>query len=469
MAGRLIHILGTSSNAGKTTIAMAICRILKRKGYSIAPFKAMNMSLNSISTPKGEEISRAQWLQAKASGIEPDWRMNPILLKPEGMEKSQVICKGVSLGRMTVEQYGHFLRHEGREIVTNALSDLLEDYDFVIGEGSGSCAEINLYERDISNTWITRRFNGVGILVTNIEFGGSFGSLYGTKKIAQYSDVIHYFVINNMRGNNRMLQSGIEFLENETGMKCLGVIPHMEHQLPGEDSLDYMKEGQGKVGVVKYPFFENYSDIDFLSANKLFRYIRLPQEMNGIETLILPGSKNVKEDLKFIKSNGLWDRILEFRRSGGRIVGICGGYQILSKRITFQQGDRPVDGLGLLNTEFIYSSNKTVQMGKYSSLRENPNIQGEGYEIHYGQVSKNEEDPFLIFRLKPEGAISRDGKIIGTNVHDILSNREFIEYLTGVKLKETYDEILERNIDEFSQRVSANLKTTILSQIINGH
>ncbi|MGP6207132.1 cobyric acid synthase [Cuniculiplasma sp. SKW3] len=469
MTGKFIHVLGTSSNAGKTTLTMAICRILKDKGFKVAPFKAMNMSLNSVSTQKGEEISRAQWLQAKASGIEPDWRMNPILLKPEGMGKSQVICRGTSLGEMTVEQYGEFLRNEGRKAVREALSDLLRNFEYVIGEGSGSCAEVNLYDRDISNTWLTDEFKGKGILVTNIEFGGAFGSLYGTKKIAQYPDTISYFVINNMRGNHNMLQSGIEFIENETGMKCLGVIPHLENHLPGEDSLDYIKQGRGNVGVIRYPFFENYSDVDFLSANGLFRYVTTREDMDGIKTILLPGSKNVRNDMEFLKETGLWDKIIEFHRQGGMVIGICGGYQIISKKVTFHNGEEPVNGLGLLNTEFTYSNVKTVQMGEYSSKLENLEFHGTGYEIRYGQIVKNSERPFLLFRSRKEGSISQDGRVIGTNVHGILSNRDFLEYVTGLKLKETYDELLERNIMEFSSKVSANLKTTILSQIINGH
>lgn len=469
MAGKFIHVLGTSSNAGKTTLTMAICRILRDKGYTVAPFKAMNMSLNSVSTERGEEISRAQWLQARASRIEPDWRMNPILLKPEGMGKSQVICRGTSLGEMTVEQYGNFLKNGGRSVVRDALNDLLMNFDFVVGEGSGSCAEVNLYDRDISNTWLTEEFKGTGILVTNIEFGGAFGSLYGTKKIAHYPHTLSYFVINNMRGNHNMLQSGIEFIENETGMKCLGVIPHMENHLPGEDSLDYIKHAKGNVGVIRYPFFENYSDIDFLSANGLFRYVTTKEDMDGIKTILLPGSKNVRNDMEFLKETGLWDKILEFRRQGGMVIGICGGYQILSKNVTFYDGESPVKGLGLLNTEFTYSRVKTVQMGEYSSNLENMRFRGKGYEIHYAQILKNSEKPFLKFRSRPEGSISPDGRVIGTNVHGILSNKEFLEYVAGVQLKETYDELLERNIVEFSSKVSANLKTTILSQIINGH
>ncbi len=466
--GKLIHVLGTSSGAGKTTFAMAICRILKEKGYSVAPFKAMNMSLNSISTEEGEEISRAQWLQSKASGVRADWRMNPILLKPEGMGKSQVICKGASLGQMSIHEYGKFLHDEGRRVASEALNDLLGKYDFVVGEGSGSCAEINLYDRDISNTWITKEFNGTGILISNIESGGTFASLYGTKKLANFPETISYFVINNMRGNAEMLQSGIDFIENETGMRCLGVLPHIDHDLPGEDSLDYAKDAHGIVGVIRYPFFENYSDVDFLAANNLFTYVKNPREMNNMNTIILPGSKNVHEDIGFLKKSGLWEEIKRFHDGGGTIIGICGGYQILSRKIIF---DREVEekGLGLLDVEFVYSSRKTVTFGKYSGEAGGKKFSGDGYEIRYGQILENHEKPFLRVNSRDEGSVSENMRVIGTNVHGILNNRDFVEYLTGIEIHETYEEILEKSIRNFSNSVSANLKTSILSQIINGN
>ncbi len=446
---------------------MAMCRILKEKGYRVAPFKAMNMSLNSISTEKGEEISRAQWLQAKAAGIEADWRMNPILLKPEGMGASQVISCGKSLGKMTISEYGDFLRNRGKESVREALSSLLDEYDFVVGEGSGSCAEINLYDRDISNTWLTEEFKGTGILVTNIENGGSFASLYGTKRLAQYPDTIRYFVINNMRGNSQMLSKGIDFIEADTGMKCLGIIPHIEHNLPGEDSLDYSNAGHGKISVVKYPFFENYSDLDYLRAIGNCKYVVKPDDIDDADWIILPGSKNVKEDMEYLKKTGLWERIIGFMASGGNILGICGGFQILSKNIDFKDGNGKRKGMGFLDVDFEYSQRKTVKRVEYEGELNGNKFRGKGYEIRFGYVSRRACKNFIMADGSEEGAISPDGRIIGTNIHGILENREFLNNVLGIPVEEDYSAILNRDLDNFSHTVSANLKTSVLSQIIN--
>ena len=470
--GKLIHVMGTSSNAGKSTIAMGLCRIISDMGIRVAPFKAMNMSLNSISTPEGSEIARSQWLQARASRMAPDWRVNPILLKPEGMGKSQVIFKGKSLGSRTIDEYGKLLMNEAREVVKDALKSLLDEYEIVVAEGSGSASEINLYDRDLANTWLTNEFEGCGILVNNIENGGSFGALYGTKTLAQYPERLNYFIINNMRGRNDLLNSGIEKLSSMAGMKCLGIIPHMENNsLPGEDSLDYSKISGGRVGIIRYPYFENYSDIDPMIQMGIGRYITSAGQLDSIESLLLPGSKNVYEDIQFINKTGIAEKIKEFHERGKRIMGICGGYQMLSKTIRdpdkVQLPQNQIEGLGLLGTEFIYSKEKEVYPVKYSGKLDGTSFSGSAYFIHYGKVGKNNETSFANTDHGAEGSISMDRNIIGTNLHGILENSEIFRWLTGIKRTQSYEMLLEENIQAFSQNLSVNLKRELLMDVIN--
>ncbi len=470
--GKLIHVMGTGSNAGKSTIAMALCHIISKKGYTVSPFKAMNMSLNSVSTGEGDEISRAQWLQAKACGIEPTWKINPILLKPEGRGSSQIIAKGKSLGKMGITEYGIFLSAEGRKIAAETLEDLLSNYEYVIAEGSGSCAEINLYDRDISNTWLTEKFSGTGILVVNIEDGGSFASLYGTKKLAQFGETLEYFIINNMRGDSSMLRKGIEFVEDNTGMKCLGIIPHVDGvSLPGEDSLDYRHSPGGNVGIVKYPQFENYSDLDPLRYTGNYRYIKSKEDMAGIDSLILPGSKNVEYDMEFMKNTGIWDSVLSHYNEGKKVMGICGGYQMLSHEIydpdKIQIKSGHLKGMGILDCDFEYKLHKTVRPVKYEGSIDSAHFEGKGYEIRYGNIRRNADSPFLETDKGKEG--SRNGNAIGTNIHGLLEENEMLQWLTGMRLKKPYSEILMENIVRFSGIVSANLNIEHFSHILNGH
>lgn len=471
-AGKLIHVMGTGSNAGKSTIAMALCRIISQKGYSVSPFKAMNMSLNSISTGEGDEISRAQWLQAKACGVEPSWRINPILLKPEGKGSSQIIAKGKSLGKMGIAEYGNFLAEEGRNIVAETLGGLLSEYEYVIAEGSGSCAEINLYDRDISNTWMTDKFSGTGILVVNIENGGSFASIYGTKTLAQFGETLEYFIINNMRGDSKMLSKGIEFIGNYTGMKCLGIIPHMDGiKLPGEDSMNYGHSPGGNVGIIRYPQFENYSDLDPLRFIGNFRYITTKEDMAGIDSIILPGSKNVESDLKFMKSTGIWDSVISHHLAGKKIIGICGGYQMLSCEIDdphqIQLKSGHISGMGILDCDFEYRIHKTVRPVEYEGSINNAHFKGKGYEIRFGNVRRNAETAFLKTNIGEEGSMK--GNAIGTNVHGILEENAIMEWLTGIRPDKQYDEILMENIILVSDIISANLNIEHFSHILNGH
>lgn len=459
--GKLIHVMGTQSNAGKTTIAIALCRIFSNMGYKVSPFKAMNMSLNSISTAEGYEISRSQWLQSKAARISPDWRVNPVLLKPEGAGTSQVIFKGKSIGSRTIKDYGEFMKEHARNVVKLTLLELLEQYDIVIAEGSGSAAEVNLFDRDLSNTWLTDACGGIGILVGNIENGGVFASLVGTKELSQFPDVFKYFIINNMFGRSDMLRSGIELVAQRTGMSCLGIIPHTDIKLPGEDSVDYRKDFSGNVGIIAYPHFENYSDLDPLRAMGMGKYIKKPDDMKHLRSIILPGSKDVYKDMAFLRENGLDREIINFASRGGKILGICGGYQLLSRKIYDQDGvqmlDKCIDGLGLLNVDFSYSKYKTVKQVDYNGKLGKRNVHGTGYEIHYGEVMENNEKGIFEGGY-PVSSINTEGNVLGTNVHGLMENESVFHWITGKKPGSSYNEQLERGIKELSDHILATIK-----------
>ncbi len=462
---RIIQVLGTSSSAGKSTVTMALCRYFSNLGYSVSPFKSVNMSLNSISIEGGHEMARSQWLQAVAARTEPLTEMNPILLKPEGNRTSQVIVLGKSKGVMDYAQYGKFLSDEGKEIVRQALESLLEKYDIVVAEGAGSPAEINLYERDIANIYVSSIYNTPAILVADIERGGVFASIYGTLKLMPRPDLVKWIIINKMRGSVDLLKLGITKIEELTGKDVIGVVPFAEIRLPGEDSLDYLesRKNSGNIGVIRYPLMENYSDLDpLILSGKGFTYISEAGQYDAetCRTLILPGSKNVEQDLSYIRRNGIDKVIYEHRRRGGIILGICGGYQMLGKEISdphnVQIKSGQLKGLELLESSTIYDTEKTVRQARYRLASDGDGPQYSGYEIHYGKVVSGERS-LLQTDLGPEGSLSKDGKVIGTNIHGILENQSIMELITGSKSTFDHFSEMEKNIDLFTKAFIENV------------
>ncbi|MGP6219881.1 cobyric acid synthase [Caldiplasma sukawensis] len=464
MMGDLLHILGTSSNAGKTTITLSVIKTLRSKGYRVAPFKAMNMSLNSISTRDGSEISRAQWLQAFGAGIEPEAWMNPVLIKPEGMGKSQVILMGKSIGIRTVGQYGTLISGDIKKIVENIINEKKGEYDFIVAEGAGGCSEINLYDRDISNTWLTKISKGKGFIVGNIEYGGVFGSIFGSYKLSQYPETIKGFIINKMLGDTKILDDGIKKIENLTGLKHIGTVPKVKKEfLPGEDSIDYdFKRDDGKVGIIKYPYWENYSDLDSVYYHNLARDIHkdIPE---GLKAIILPGSKNVFMDIKYLRDTGMDKRIKEIAKSDVKIIGICGGFQILGKNIYDERtGDREY-GLGIIPYDFHYSKEKTVRQINYSGEIDGISFEGNGYEIHYGQVSGEIKKPFAMTDFGREGYF--DGNILGTNIHGVLENAKILSWLAETNITKNYENILNEIVTKFSENISRHIDIETMIQI----
>ncbi|MDK2795394.1 MAG: adenosylcobyric acid synthase [Archaeoglobaceae archaeon] len=466
MGMKAIMFGGTTSSAGKSSLTMALCRILAKRGYDVAPFKAQNMSLNSYVTKKGKEIAIAQAMQAFAAGIEPDERMNPILLKPKGNFISQLVVLGEAVGDFDSREYYKKIP-ELKKVVEEAYNSLAEEYEIIVIEGAGGMAEINLYERDLANIHIARHAKPAILIVGDIDRGGVFASLYGTYQLlpADIRELVVGFVINRLRGSEEFLGDGISKLETLCNVPVLGVIPFLNSEFPSEDSLNIEEwKGSGLVGIVHLPRISNFTDFEPLRKFSTFLELRDKPEC---EILIIPGSKDTIADLKALKSSQLYD---EIKKIAGKklIIGICGGYQILGKELIdygVEHGRIRVKGLGLLDAEtrFEEYKKKTVQVckrvtGDAEILRK---IRGEtvwGYEIHKGiTISKKP-----IF--EDEGCQSDDGMCWGTYLHGLFWNENVLraigEYLgVRLELRDQFDllakEVEKRlNLSELLSKIS---------------
>ncbi len=467
----LIQVLGTSSNSGKTTITMALCRHFSDLGYKVAPFKSVNMSLNSIALHDGREISRSVWLQSIAARTPPDYHMNPFLLKPEGNGKSQVIFNGKSIGVHTVTEYHEFMASEAMGIIREDLEFLFDNYDIVVAEGAGSPAEINLFGRDFANTVVSEIWGTPAILVGNIDTGGVFASLYGTVKLMKNSDLLRWLIINKMRGDAGLLGNGIESIEKLTGKKVIGVVPYIgKLDLPGEDSLNYDPLEHlvsTKIAVIKYPHMENYSEIDPLAiANIGFTYVDSSNKemLENAEAILLPGSKRVDRDLEYLQDEGITYYLKRAHIRGTRILGICGGYQMLGKNIDFagnqDYGNVSVKALGFLDINTIYEKEKKTGSVRGRFISATSGIEGEfeGYEIHYGKIITGDVNPLLSVENETEGSISENRSVIGTNIHGLLENQSFLKFFTGTHPTEfDYRKKIDENITKASQKIVKSL------------
>lgn len=458
---KLLMVVGTASGSGKSTLTMALCNILKKSGFIVSPFKAINISLNSVVTQDGSEISRAQWLQAMACGNEPNSKINPYLIKYEGKGRAQLIENGKSKGSMTYGELSSYLEINARDNIKSAIKDLSENNDIIIIEGSGSPAEINRSGEDYANTFILREYSPTTILITDIEQGGAFASLYGTYLLMENRKILKWFVINRMRGDPEVLNTGIEKLAKLTKVQTLGVIPRIEDiKLPGEDGKDYLnsKIFGTDVCIIKYPMMENLSEVDPLGTFGIgYNYVDKNNKalLRLARVIILPGSKDVFSDLRYLQDNGI-DNILRERASAGiKILGICGGYQMLSRKIediSRNDEQKIVSGLGLLDAEFSYSREKTLKRTNFKMHElQNDNTKSQGYEIHFGNVVKNSEKPLFLTEKGSEGSLSESGNVLGTNIHGCLENKSFIEYLLEIHIDKPYGDKLNEEIERISE------------------
>ena len=451
-------VTGTSSSAGKSVIVAALCKILSKRGYSVAPFKAQNMSLNSYVTKKGKEIAIAQAYQAFAAGVEPDERMNPILLKPKGNFRSQLVVLGEAVKDISIKEYYSELDWL-KKIVEESYKSLKEEFDVVVIEGAGGFAEINLFEKDLANIFTARIAKPKIIVAADIERGGAFASLYGTYFLLpeDVRKLVVGFIINKMRGDKSLLNTGIAELERLTGMKCFGIVPHTGFNVFSEDSLSLEEwKNNGVVGILRLPRISNFTDFEKIRG--VVKIVDLKDDLNELEVLIIPGTKETIRDLKELKRFGTDEKIRRFARDKP-VIGICGGFQILGKEIVdegVEYGKARVKGLGLIDgiTYFKEFKKRTVQVEKRvtRSVAILDKIKGEkvrGYEIHMG-VTKAKNPVF-----EDDGGSSEDGLVWGTYLHGLFLNenvrRALYSYL-GIKFEEEEDE-LEKFVEIFEKSV----------------
>lgn len=444
-----IMFQGTGSSVGKSLITAGICRILSDRGLKVAPFKSQNMALNSYITDDGKEIGRAQVVQAEAARTKPIVEMNPILLKPTDSMGSQVIIEGEVYKNMKAKEY-HLFKPELKILVLNAFNRLAEKYDNIIIEGAGSPAEINLRENDIVNMGLAELVDSPVILVGDIDRGGVFASIYGTIMLMREEERnrIKGFIINKFRGDVEILKPGIHMIEEKINIPCLGVVPMANIDIEEEDSLStkFTKKERKliNIGIVKLPFISNFTDFSPLEREKdvSINYILDPKEVLDMDFLIIPGSKNTIEDMKYLKDNRFPEYIFKAQKNGTSIMGICGGYQILGEEIiddfNVESSLEKINGLSLLETKTYMSKEKSQRQVK-GYLLDTPNIMKnsgielsnrsiKGYEIHMGRTVDNSKNNRYLLKLEDgsyDGRISENGKVFGTYLHGIFENDDF--------------------------------------------
>jgi adenosylcobyric acid synthase len=430
-----LMVQGTTSDAGKSTVVAALCRLLKRSSCRVAPFKPQNMALNSAVTADGGEIGRAQALQAAAAGIEPHTDMNPVLLKPSSDTGAQVIIHGRVRAEMNARDY-HQYKTVAMKAVLESHQRLQEQYETIVVEGAGSPAEVNLRDRDIANMGFAEAVDCPVILVADIDRGGVFAHIVGTLSCLSESERVRIigFVINRFRGDIRLLEPGLEWLEQQTGKPVLAVLPYLHGlYLDAEDAVQPMQSSQGafRVVVPSYPRMSNHTDFDALRSHPdlSVHFVRQGQQIPPADLVILPGSKNTRDDLAWLRSNG-WESYLQRHlRYGGKVIGICGGFQMLGHKIDDPHGvEGPAGqarGLGLLEVDTELTLDKRlVQVEGVCAFEGAPaNAAVRGYEIHMG-VSHGPARRRAAFVVggRDEGACSHDGAILGTYLHGLFDH-----------------------------------------------
>lgn len=457
---------GISSNAGKSVIVSAFCRILSKMGYEVAPFKAQNMSLNSYITKDGHEIAYAQAFQAFACGKEPDVRMNPILLKPKGNMKSQLIVMGKAIKDISALEYYREVP-ELIKIVENAFKELKNENDIIIIEGAGGFAEINLYDRDIANIGIARIARPDIYIIGDIERGGVFASLYGTYSLLpdDVRSFVRGFIINKFRGYSELLNKGIREIEKITGLRFFGIIPYYDGDLPSEDSLSMENwENSGNIAVIRLPRVSNFTD--FEPIRDLVSFVSLKDDLNDFSAVIIPGTKETLLDLKEMKRWDMDRKIISFSKDKP-VIGICGGFQILGKEIIDRTENVRAKGFGLIDahTEFIGYDKITRQVEKKITEKVAilEKIKGEvvrGYEIHMGRTMAKRP----VF--EDDGGMNETGTVWGTYLHGLFFNenvrREFYTF-SGEKYSpyrdpiEDFAEFVRKHVDVESIISSFNI------------
>lgn len=488
-----LMIQGCTSDAGKSMLVAGLCRVFKRKGVKVAPFKPQNMALNSAVTADGGEIGRAQALQAVACGIEPSIHFNPVLLKPSSDQQSQVIIQGKAVSHLEAKNFAS-IKPMAFEAVLDSYRQLREQYDLVLIEGAGSPAEVNLRKGDIANMGFAEAVDCPVILIGDIDKGGIFAHLTGTVNLLSESEQarIKGFVVNKFRGQIKLLRPGIDWLTDHSNKPTLGVLPYlMDLKLDAEDAVNHdavANTGKIKVKVPVLSRISNHTDFDPLKWHPQvdLEFVPQGQSLQGADLIILPGTKNVRKDCELVKTQG-WDKeINSHLRYGGKVFGICGGYQMLGMSLDDPQGiEGPAgcsDGLGLLDFTTLLEAEKQLKQAQgefyFTDVLGNTfSGKTSGYEIHCG-ISQGAalDKPFAMLNDQhgetyPDGVVSEDGLLMGSYLHGLFEQQEtlaaILEWVSGQAVNvQNWADIRESELERFADCLEENLDMDAIESII---
>ncbi|MGN9163378.1 cobyric acid synthase [Clostridium sulfidigenes] len=491
-----IMIQGTASSVGKSILVTALCRIFKQDGYSVCPYKSQNMSLNSYITLDGKEMGRAQVLQAYAAGLEPEVYMNPILLKPTTDKNCQIIFNGEVYGYSNAKEY-HNLKVKFKDDLKSAFEKLENQFDIIVMEGAGSPAEINLRDNDIVNMGMAELIDAPVLLVGDIDKGGVFASLLGTIMLLSDSekDRVKGTIINKFRGDISLLKPGVDSLEELTHRDCLGVVPYFKLDLEDEDgAVDLNKNITDKIdiAIIRLPHISNFTDFDALSIEPdvSVRYVETVTEFKTPDLVIIPGTKNTLGDLEYLKKSGLYNKIREYEVNG-KIIGICGGYQMLGKVLEDPYGVETtlesMEGLDILPIKTVFEEKKiTTRVNGIIAkdlINNDTPLSIYGYEIHMGKTTLLDEGKSLININKSnneeanhlDGVVNNKGNVMGTYIHGIFDGVEFRQHIInelrrdkGIeeKVSMPYEHLREKELDKLADLVRASIDMNKIYKIM---
>ncbi|UBV44876.1 cobyric acid synthase (plasmid) [Deinococcus taeanensis] len=467
--GKAIMVQGCTSSAGKSYLTAALCRVLSNAGVRVAPFKAQNMSNNAGITPAGLEMGRAQLVQAAAARVTPDVRMNPVLLKPEADTRSQVVLLGQVNRELTAlpwrERKAQLWPH-----VQGALHSLLDEYDVVVIEGAGSPAEVNLRASDIVNMRVALEAQAAVLLASDIDRGGSFAHLLGTWHCLTTEERarLRGFILNRFRGDPRLLAPAPEWLEAQTGVPTVGVIPMLDIPLPEEDGLwgDAPHPGGEQDGFVAIARLPRVSNLDeFAPLGERARWVTSPAGLSGANAVILPGSKSTAADLRWLRATGLAGAVTRAAHAGVPVFGVCGGLQMLGRVLRDPQGvdgGQPAEpGLGLLDLDTTFAAGKTTALTTFTDPETGLSVRG--YEIHHGQTQAGSG----VETLAP-GLLWRQGNVRGTYLHGLLENPAYLERFLGWAGLRPPQPLasLDARLDAIAARVGAALDPRVIGEFL---
>lgn len=487
-----IMFQGTGSDVGKTVLVAGLCRLAANRGIKVAPFKPQNMSNNAAISDDGGEIGRGQWLQALAARVAPSVHMNPILLKPQSETGSQIVVHGKVWGQAKARAYKS-IKPQLLNFVLESFEKLTNEYDLVLIEGAGSPAEINLRDGDIANMGFATQADVPVVLIGDIDRGGVIASIVGTHQILPGEDrnMIAGYIINKFRGDISLFDDGLTAIENFTGWQNFGVIPWLKAaaKLPAEDSvvLDRMSAGASDkftIAIPRLPRMANFDDFDPLIAepNINVEFINSGETIpQNSKIVILPGTKSTIADLQYLKSEGWGAQLDAHVKRGGVVLGICGGFQMLGKKILdpdhIESGTSQVDGFGLLDLKTIMEREKVTKKTRAHCQLFGPDIVGkeiQGYEIHIGKTSGVDCDrPFSIVDQRGEGAIDPKGQVFGTYLHGLFSQDEFryafLDHFGAARSNLNYTEMVDAALDDIANELEQLLDFDALLKIAQTH